>query len=155
MTQRLGETEVTRLLAAAEVQQVRPDPELADLLMDDAQRHLLSAERLADDDPAGAFQMAYDASRKACAALLAVQGLRATSRGGHIAIRDVAVAQFGGGRPGRVLREFEGMRRRRKDAEYPKDPGDAIDAQEIRDVLPKARTIVEYAAVLLPNLGPW
>lgn len=155
MNRRLGEADVTRLLAAEEVQQVRPDTDLADLLMDDAQRHLLSAEQLADDDPAGAFQMAYDASRKACAALLAVQGLRATSRGGHIAIRDVALAQFGGGRPGRVLREFEAMRRRRKDAEYPADPGDAIDAQEVRDVLPKAKAIVEYATVLLPNLEPW
>ncbi len=155
MNRRLGEADVSRLLAAGEVQQVRPDRDLADLLMDDAQRHLLSAEQLADDDPAGAFQIAYDASRKACAALLAIQGLRATSRGGHIAIRDVALAQFGGGRPGRVLRDFEGMRRRRKDAEYPADPGDAIDAPEVRDVLPKAKAIVQYATVLLPNLEPW
>jgi hypothetical protein len=64
-------------------------------------RHLISAEQLADDDPAGAFQMAYDASRTACSALLAAQGLRATSRGGHIAVRDVALAQFGHGSHGR------------------------------------------------------
>ena len=47
------------------------------------------------------------------------------------------------------------MRRRRKDAEYPQDPGDAIDAVEGRDILPKARMIVDYAASLLPNLEPW
>lgn len=99
--------------------------------------------------------MAYDAARKACSALLAQQGLRATSRGGHIAVRDVTRAQFGGGPRGRVLREFDAMRRRRKDAEYPQDSGDAIDADEVRAVLPKARAIVDYAATLLPNLVPW
>jgi hypothetical protein len=99
--------------------------------------------------------MAYDAARKACSALLAQQGLRATSRGGHIAIRDVTRAQFGSGSRGRVFREFDAMRRRRRDAEYPQDPGDAIDANEVRDVLPKARAIVDYAAHLLSELEPW
>jgi len=155
MSQLPGEAEVRRLVAARELEQVRPDADLVELLMDDAERHLISAEQLAEDDPAGAFQLAYDASRKACSALLAAQGLRATSRGGHIAVRDAARAQFGHGSPGRVLREFDAMRRRRKDAEYPQDPGDAIDAEEVRAVLPKSRAIVEYAVVLLPHLEPW
>ena len=99
--------------------------------------------------------MAYDAARKACSALLAIQGLRATSRGGHIAVRDVVRAQFGHGPQGRVLREFDAMRRRRKDAEYPQDAGDAIDAAEVRDAVPKAQAIVDYAASLLPKLEPW
>ncbi|HMG31495.1 MAG TPA: hypothetical protein VK585_15390 [Jiangellaceae bacterium] len=152
---RPGEEDILQLIASGEVEQVQPDRDLADLLMDDAQRHLLSAEQLADDDPAGAFQMAYDASRKACSALLAVQGLRATSRGGHIAVRDVARAQFGPERRGQVLREFDSIRRRRKDAEYPQDSGDAIDADEVRKVLPKAQAIVDYAVALLPHIKPW
>lgn len=45
MSRRLGEAEVSRLLTASEVQKVRPDSDLADLLMDDAQRHLVSAEQ--------------------------------------------------------------------------------------------------------------
>lgn len=155
MSRRLGESDVLRLLRERDVEQVPPDSDLADLLMDDARRHLASATRLADDDPAGAFQMAYDAARKACSALLAVQGLRATSRGGHIAVRDVARAQFGSGQRGRVLHDFDAIRRRRKDAEYPQDSGDAIDAAEVRDVLPKARAIVDYAATLLLHLDPW
>jgi hypothetical protein len=67
----------------------------------------------------------------------------------------VALAQFGHGSRGRALRDFDAMRRRRKDAEYPQDPGDAIDAEEVRAVLPKSRAIVDYAAVLLPHLEPW
>jgi hypothetical protein len=34
----------------------------------------------------------YDTLRKSAAALLAVQGLRATSRGGHVAIQDAVTA---------------------------------------------------------------
>ncbi len=155
MSQRLGEDEVLQLLREREVEQIPPDEELADLLMDDARRHLASAARLANDDPAGAFQLTYDAARKACSALLAVQGLRATSRGGHIAVRDVVRAQFGSGRRGKPLQELDAMRRRRKDAEYPQDSGDAIDAEEVGDVLSKARAIVDYAAMLLPHIDPW
>ncbi len=155
MSQRLGEDEVLRLLREREVEQIPPDEDLADLLMDDARRHLASAARLANDDPAGAFQLTYDAARKACSALLAVQGLRATSRGGHIAVRDVVRAQFGSVRRGKPLQELDAMRRRRKDAEYPQDSGDAIDAEEVGDVLSKARAIVDYAAMLLPHIDPW
>ena len=154
MTARLGEEAVRRLIEQGEIEQVRPDPDLADLLMDDAHRHLATAELVADPDPAGAYQMTYDAARKACSALLAVQGLRATSRGGHIAVRDVVLAQFGRG-PGQVLRQLDAMRRRRKDAEYPQDPGDAIDSDEVRAALPSSRAIVDFVVVVLPNLETW
>jgi hypothetical protein len=43
-------------------------------------------------DLPGAYQLAYDALRKSAASLLEVQGLRATSRGGHIAIQDAVIA---------------------------------------------------------------
>lgn len=155
MTRRSGDEAIRRLIADRELEKVRPDHDLADLLMDDAQRHLASARSLTEDDPAGAFQMAYDAARKACSALLAVQGLRATSRGGHIAVRDAARAQLGQGPGGHVLRAFDPMRRRRKDAEYPQDPGDAIDATDVRDAMPKSKAIVEYVAGFLPDLEPW
>lgn len=52
-------------------------------------------------------------------------------------------------------REFDAMRRRREDAEYPQDPGDGIDPDEARAVLPKSQAIVEYAATLLPHLNRW
>lgn len=54
MTARLGEAQVRRLIAQGEIEQVRPDQDLAELLMDDALRHLDTAELVADADPAGA-----------------------------------------------------------------------------------------------------
>jgi len=48
-----------------------------------ARRTLTTAMGAADADPDSAFTLAYDAARSACTALLAQQGLRATTRGGH------------------------------------------------------------------------
>ena len=108
MTWGPGRDEVSTLVAGGELERVAPDTALAARLLDDGTRHVesaRSAERLGD--LTGAHQLAYDALRKAAAALLAVQGLRATSRGGHIAIQDAVQAQFGGpGSPFRSSVEF-------------------------------------------------
>jgi hypothetical protein len=91
-----GRDKVAELLDAAELQQVAADHRIARLLLDDAARHLATATvALASGDLSGAYQLAYDALRKSAASLLAEQGLRATSRGGHIAIQEAAQAQFG------------------------------------------------------------
>ncbi|HOA03641.1 MAG TPA: hypothetical protein PKI27_15130, partial [Dermatophilaceae bacterium] len=103
---------MSTLVAGGELERVTPDAALAARLLADGTRHIesaRSAERLSD--LTGAYQLAYDALRKAAAALLAVQGLRATSRGGHIAIQDAVQAQFGG--PGSPFRSFGRIRRNR------------------------------------------
>lgn len=60
-----------------------PNRKHADRLIDGAERHLASAARLVTEDPAGAFALTYDASRKALTAVLANQGPRPTTAGGH------------------------------------------------------------------------
>ena len=61
-----------------------------------ARRHIASATTNADSDPEGALALAYDAARKTGTALLAHQGLRPTSTGGHLAVVDAINAQFPG-----------------------------------------------------------
>ena len=96
---------MTGLLEGGELERVAADGELARRLLWDSARHLTSAtEAVAGGDLPGAYQLAYDAFRKSAASLLAVQGLRATSRGGHIAIQDAIGAQFGASVP--VFRSF-------------------------------------------------
>jgi len=86
-----GRDKIAELLDAAELQQVTADHRVAQLLLADAGRHLATAAAaLSSGDLSGAYQLAYDALRKSAASLLAVQGLRATSRGGHIAIQEAA-----------------------------------------------------------------
>lgn len=77
--------------------------------------------------------MAYDAARKSATALLAHQGLRPTSAGGHIAVVEAVRAQFPGV-PG--LTSLDRVRRRRNQAEYPQpETYDPISASEVEDAI--------------------
>lgn len=87
-------------------------------LIESARRHVATGGTATTNDPEGAFALAYDAARKAANALLAHQGLRATTTGGHIVIVEAMNAQF----PGVAgLKSIDRLRRRRNQAEYP-DP---------------------------------
>ena len=90
-----GREEIERLLGVGEIAHVPPSELVARRLLADADAHVVLARKGADDDPSGALQLGYDAARKASAALLAVQGLRATTTGGHIAVIEAVRAQFG------------------------------------------------------------
>lgn len=94
MSRERGRSDIERLLADGELERVTPSDEITTRLLTDAEAHIRLASRGVSDDPAGALQLSYDAARKASAALLAVQGLRATTRGGHIAVIDAVRAQF-------------------------------------------------------------
>ena len=131
-------------------------PILAARLLADSARHIESARSAAGlGDPTGAYQLAYDALRKAAAALLGVQGLRATSRGGHIAIQDAVRAQFGG--PGSPFRSFGRIRRNRNSYEYPDSDEAGPDEGDIDDALAVSQDAVSAALALIESgqLGSW
>lgn len=146
-----GRTAVEQLLAARELERVSADPNAAKKLIDSAHRHLDSARKIRVSDPEGAFAALYDAARKSCAALLEAQGLRATSRGGHVAVREAVVAQFASLAGGDALRSFDRLRRRRNDIEYP--TGDSgVDTDEVDEALERAEGIVAYAEKVIDTL---
>lgn len=147
-----GRSDIEVMLAAGELELVAPSPANATRLMADAHRHLRSAELLADDDPAGAYDLLYAGARKAMAAALAAQGLRATSRGGHIAVQEAVTHQLG--RSGAAIRPFGRLRRTRNDADYPRIDSPELGPQDVAEDLPKARTIVGAMESLLPHVGP-
>jgi hypothetical protein len=90
-----GRERVQELIEAGEVERVTADPTIARRMLADAGRHLATASHaeISGDLP-GAYQLAYDALRKSAASLLEAQGLRATSRGGHLAVQEVVIAQW-------------------------------------------------------------
>lgn len=148
-----GAGQVTAMLAAGELEQVAPSPQNAARLLAEADRHLRSASLLAADDPAGAYDMVYAAARKAMAATLAVQGLRATSKGGHLAVQEAVTHQLGA--TGSIVRPFGRLRRTRNDADYPRLDSPELTAEDVHEDLPKARQIVMAMAALVPHLHPW
>ena len=157
MTWERGRAEIDRLIAAGELERVTPSPDVADRLLADAGAHVRLASLGTVDDPAGALQLAYDAARKAATSLLAVQGLRATTRGGHIAVIDAARAQFSdkGGMP--VFGRINLLRRRRHDSEYPSDDTPAIATDDADRALTIAREAVDAARKIIATgrLGPF
>ena len=112
-----GEAAVERLLAAGHVERVQGAQADGASWLDRARRGLEAARVIAETAPDSSVVLAYDAARQACVALLAQQGLRPTTAGGHYVIEEVIRAQFGP-----ALRSFGGLRRRRNELEYPLYP---------------------------------
>ena len=90
-----GREKVTELLGRGELEHVEVNPEHAKALINRADKHLATAHILVETDPEGAYTLLYDASRLALTAALAVQGLRPTTRGGHVVVGDALRAQRG------------------------------------------------------------
>lgn len=148
-----GADQVQALIEAGDLEMVTPSQENAQRLLAEARQHLRSASVLAHDDPPGAYDLLYAAARKALSAVLAVQGLRATSRGGHVAVQEAITAQLG--RSGAVVKPFGRLRRTRNEADYPKLDTPAIDPADITEDLSKAQVIVDAMEKLLLHLDPW
>lgn len=144
---RKGEEQVANLIEQRHLQQVAADSETATALLTSAGRHVESARRTVDADPEAAYTLAYDAARKSATALLAHQGLRPTTSGGHIAVVDAIRAQFPGV-PG--LTSLDRLRRRRNQAEYPNPTSyDPITVDEAKDAIETADRCVSSAGRLL------
>jgi len=148
-----GQSDLEAMVTAGDLEQVTPSPENAARLLAEAERHLRPAELVADSDPAGGYDLLSAAARKAMAATLAAQGLRATSKGGHIAVQEAVTAQLG--RSGAVVRPFGRLRRTRNDADYPRLDTPELSVDDIAEDLPKAKEIVAAMQRLLPHLSPW
>jgi hypothetical protein len=102
----------------------------------------------------GAYQLANDAFRKSSASLLEVQGLRATSRGGHTAIQEAAQAQLGS--TVRAFRSFGRIRRARNNFDPRTDtPGPSPD--DVQDAITTATQARDAAMTILDQdiLAPW
>lgn len=149
-----GRPVLDRMLADNELQRVPPSREQADRLLDQAGSHLSSAAEICDKDPAGGYALLYDAARKALTAVLENQGLRPTTRGGHLAAYEAVRAQLD---PplGKTLQPFDRMRRQRHDAEYPPTNSPQLTPADIREDIPKAAAIVGLGKRVLDQMSPF
>lgn len=142
-----GEVVVERLLRDGMVQRVLGAEAQGQPWLDRAGRTLTAAASLAEAEPASACTLTYDAARFACMALLAHQGLRPTTRGGHVAVEEAVRAQFGD-----TFKPFRDLRIRRNELEYPIHPDEPVDAQEAAESVAAARAILAAAGQLLTHL---
>jgi HEPN domain-containing protein len=143
-----GEAAVERLLDQGSIERVQGAQADGESWLERARLGLDAARIIAEAAPDSSIILAYDAARQACVALLAQQGLRPTTSGGHYAIEEAVRAQFGAS-----LRAFGGLRRRRNELEYPLYPTERASAGEAAEALKTADEIIDAVARLLPDLG--
>lgn len=146
MTWDRGRDEIQRLIDQGEIDQVVPNAELADRYMKEAGNHIDSARSILRGDPSGSYDLAYDAARKACVALLAVQGLRPTSRGGHVAVGDAVRAQFG-----TAFHSFDRLRRERNRSQYPDALTPTVTEGDAMYAIEAAEKLIDGAQQLLAS----
>jgi uncharacterized protein (UPF0332 family) len=149
MSWALGRDTVIAMLDAGELEQVAPNHEFAQTLIGKARKHLVTAGLICDTDPEIAFDALYTAARLSVTALLATQGLRPTTRGGHTAPINAVRAQLGD--HAKALRSYDRLRITRNRADYP-SPGATLNADDITEGIQRATAIVETAATVLPQL---
>lgn len=146
-----GRDKIAGMIRNRQLEQLTGDAADGTFHLDRAHTALTSAEALADSDPASSFTLAYDAYRMCLGALLAHQGLRATSTGGHLVFGEAARAQFDG-----RFTAFDTLRRVRHAAEYPRSPSDAeVPAADAREACQVTRAAWDAARQLIPHLGLW
>jgi hypothetical protein len=149
-----GRAEIDTMISDGELQRVPPSREHADQLLTQARKDLVSAGALCDDNPKRAYESLYDAARMALTAVLENEGLRPTSRGGHIAPFTGIVAQLDPPM-GTVLRPFDRMRRTRNRSEYPSFTTPDVTPENVRADLPAAAAIVETCPGVLDEMSPF
>jgi uncharacterized protein (UPF0332 family) len=143
-----GEAVIERLLAASALDVIGKSAADGEPLLKLARRRLKIAEAALDIDTDGAYTNSYDAARLAATALLAQQGLRPTTGGGHRAVEDALLAQFGQG-----FAKFSVLRRRRHELDYPEITYSESSRDEAEDAVNTARSFLEAASKILPELG--
>lgn len=114
-------------MTAARVQRVTADPAVAATLIEQAERHLVSARGL-EDDPQAGYGLCWQASLKGLTAVLTASGLRvASGPGSHaVTLREAsAVLELEEG----LGRRLDHMRRTRHRAFYETDEVSAVELE--------------------------
>lgn len=142
-----GEAAIEQLLTVGDLDVIGKSASDGSALLEQARRRLKVAEAALAIDTDAAYTNAYDAARLAATALLTQQGLRPTTRGGHRAVENAILAQFGQG-----FSQFSVLRRRRHELDYPDTTYSEASATEAQSAVTTAQLFVETAAKILPEL---
>ncbi len=140
-------TTLEELRSRGLLQEVQADRTAIDRLMNDARRHLHTAAlALESGDQAAAYQIAYDAARKALTAMLLSRGLRARGVGAHATMLEATRSAFEGADGIDALKRFDRIRRTRNQAEY---FGRDFDDDEVTHDVGIAASVVALAERVL------
>ena len=143
-----GAADIEQMLESEEIQRITGAGAIGAPWLVKAEATIMTAQGIVSSDPNSSYTLAYDAARFACVGLLAQQGLRPTTAGGHYAVQRAMLRQFGA-----AFEPFAVLRRRRNELEYPEFPDETVEAQEAIKAIIAAKSIIEAASKLLDHLG--
>jgi hypothetical protein len=149
-----GRSTIDRMLSDREMERVQPSAGNATAMISLARQQAATASRLADQDPVSAVSVLYDAARRALTAILENEGLRPTSKGGHIAVLEAVRAQLDPPM-GKVLRPFERLRRLRNNLEYGVVAASVPDADDIGRDVPRVTDMIDLAERVIQEMSPY
>lgn len=143
-----GSKTVQKLIEGGRLQRVTASRDHAERLLKQSSNHLISAAKLSIQDPEGAYSALYDAARKALVAVLEVQGLRPTTKGGHVVVGQALGVQID---PpfDEIIPPFNRMRKLRNAQEYPGIEEPELTTLDVLEDLEKAKGIVALAHELI------
>jgi HEPN domain len=128
----MSQEDLDELVAEGAIEPVVPDPETAQIELEQAQLHVESAAEIAERDPVAAFAIGYDAIRKALSAHMRSRGYRITrGTGHHVRIGRYALAAIDDPRLEEHLEAFDELRQLRNQSEYDAVVLDSDDANEV------------------------
>lgn len=148
---RQGRDAILRLLRDKHLETIQANSAHVDLLLERADRNLVTVQQIQEDNPALAYDGLYDSGRFALTAILAQQGLRPTRAGGHLAVAEAVRAQLD---PplGPKIASFDRLRRTRHRNEYPVPDSAPINQHDVATGLPVAKELLAIARQVIPNL---
>lgn len=148
-----GRAAVETMIADGQVERIAASREQADQLVSESKLRLASARLVLESgDNATAGIVSYDAARLALSAILANEGLRITTRGGHYALFEAVSAQLGGSALSATLNPFNRMRRQRNDAEYRSVETPILTHEDVVADIRNAEKMIDAAERVIPNM---
>lgn len=145
-----GQSWLSEALATRDLERVKPDMAAAGHRINEAASHVRSARTLAKDDVTLAMSACHDAIRKAIAAHMSANGLRARSGdGAHRIINNYARHQLENVITAADLDDADSIRRDRILAEYGDFASAKLSAVDVRTAADTAERIVTAIAKTL------
>ena len=145
--------EIDRMVASRQLERVAENVAHAQAVIVTAPRHLDTAKVLADSpDVAMAFTAAYDGTRKALSAVLAVYGLRVRPVGGaHRNAGRAATALMP--KATELIAQFDWMRQVRNSMEYPQDARPEATRDDVMEAIQAGGAIIAACAAAIKGQG--
>jgi hypothetical protein len=139
---------LSELARDGRIERVPADLAAARSRVQEAKRHLASADLLTESDPTAAYSLLYDAARKAVTAHMLAKGYRVANRpGAHRAVALYAEATLASGESASHIRAFDRMRQVRNRSEYDHQP---VTSRVLSTDLAHATAIVAAVEAALP-----